>query len=102
MSTFSQVYKPYFQGEGGTFENQNFFSKLLTFLPDFYYFHGDFCHSINVDVYSFFWGGGGGAQKVYGLYTHENVDIYGLPLNLNIFYFSKPTCYFKEVIIPLP
>ncbi len=24
--------------------------------------------------------GGRGSQKVYGLYTHENVDIYGQPL----------------------
>ncbi len=31
-----------------------------------------------------FWEGGG-SQKVYGLYTHENVDIYGWPLiNLKI------------------
>ncbi len=27
-----------------------------------------------------FGGGGRGFQKVYGLYTHENVDIYGRPL----------------------
>ncbi len=26
--------------------------------------------------------GGGGSQKVYGLYTCENVDIYGRPLRL--------------------
>ncbi len=32
----------------------------------------------NVDVYSFF-GGGRVSQKVYDLYTHENVDIYGRP-----------------------
>ncbi len=25
--------------------------------------------------------GGRGSQKVYGLYTHENVDIYGRPIN---------------------
>ncbi len=28
----------------------------------------------------FFGGGGEGSQKVYGLYTNENVDIYGQPL----------------------
>ncbi len=41
-------------------ENLLFFGTLLTFWPDYYYyFHGDFWHSINVDVYSFFlWGGG--------------------------------------------
>ncbi len=44
-------------------ENQHFFCTLLTFWPDFYYFHGDFRHSKNVDVYSFFWGGGGGLKK---------------------------------------
>ncbi len=36
-------------------------------------FHEDFWHSKNVDMYS-----GGGSQKVYGLYTRENVDIYGI------------------------
>ncbi len=35
----------------------------------------------NVDVYSFL--GGRGSQKVYGLYTHENVDIYGWPLRIS-------------------
>ncbi len=28
-----------------------------------------------------FWGEG--SQKVYGLYTYENVDMYGRPLNLS-------------------
>ncbi len=28
-----------------------------------------------------FLGGGRGAYKVYGLFTHENVDIYGWPPN---------------------
>ncbi len=27
---------------GGICENQHFFHTLLTFWPDFYYFHGDF------------------------------------------------------------
>ncbi len=26
-------------------------------------------------------GGGGGSEKVYCLYTHENVDIFGWPLS---------------------
>ncbi len=88
----------------GVCENQHFFLTLLHFCPDFYYFHRDFCHPKNVDVYSFLGGergyqkeyglythenvdvytlffGGRGSQKVYGLYTHENVDIYGRPLN---------------------
>ncbi len=70
----------HFQGEGGRIcENHHFFCAHLTFWPDFYYFHGDVWHSKNVDVYSFF-GGGRGSQKVYVLYTHENVDIYGWPL----------------------
>ncbi len=43
----------------GVCENQHFFSVLLTFLSYFYYFHGDFGHSQNVDVSSFFWGVGG-------------------------------------------
>ncbi len=38
------------------YEKQHFFNKLFTFWSDFYYFHGDFWHSKNVDVYSF-WGG---------------------------------------------
>ncbi len=45
-------------------ENLLFLGTLLTFWPDYYYyFHGDFWHSINVDVYSFFLGGGGGLRK---------------------------------------
>ncbi len=32
----------------------------------------------------FLWMGGRGSQKVYGLYTHENVDIYGWPLMILI------------------
>ncbi len=36
----------------------NVFAILLTFWSDFYYFHGDFWQSQNVDVY-FFWGEGG-------------------------------------------
>ncbi len=66
----------HFRGRVEVCENQHFFHTLLTFWRDFYYFHGDFWHSKNVDVYSF---GGRGSQKVYGLYTHENVDIYGWP-----------------------
>ncbi len=38
-------------------------------------------------MYSF-GGGGRGAQKVDGLYTQENVDIYGQPLN-GIYSFVK-------------
>ncbi len=65
MSTFSRVYKPYtFRGRGGWSVKINiFFCTLLTFWPDFYYFHGDFWNSKNVDVYSFFGGGGRGLGK---------------------------------------
>ncbi len=38
---------------GGVCENQHFFYTLLTFRPDFHYFHGDIWDSKNVDVYSF-------------------------------------------------
>ncbi len=78
MSTFSLVYKPYTFGGGRGLK----FRTLLTFWPDFfYYFHGNSWHSKNVDVYYFFWRGlkGWGFQKVYGLSTHENVDICGQP-----------------------
>ncbi len=44
---------------GGVCENQHFFRTLLTFWPAFYHFHEDYWHSKNVEVYSFFWGGGG-------------------------------------------
>ncbi len=67
MSTFSQVYKPYtFGGGEGVCENQHIFCTL-NFLARFLLFS---------------WGlwGGRGSQKVYGLYTHENVDTYGRPL----------------------
>ncbi len=83
MLTFSRVYKTYtFGGGGAVCENQHFFHTLLTFWPDFYYFHGDFWHSKNVNVYSFLV-----SQKVYSLYTNENVYIYGRPLS----HFGKPS-----------
>ncbi len=46
----------------------------------FIFVHMDFWHSRNVNVDSLFFRGGegGGSQKVYGLYTHKNVDIYYL------------------------
>ncbi len=62
MSTFSRVYKPYTFGGRGVCENQHFFHALLTIWPDFYFFHGDFWHSKNVDMNSLF-GGGRGYQK---------------------------------------
>ncbi len=62
MSTFSRVYKPYTFG-GGVCENLILLRKLLTFWPDFYYFHGDFWHTKNVDVYSFFGGGREGVSE---------------------------------------
>ncbi len=82
MSTFSCVQTIHFPGGGEVCENQPFFHTVLTFWTDFYYFHGDFWYSKNVDVH-FFVGGVGqrGYQLVYGLYTHENVDIYGRPLS---------------------
>ncbi len=37
----------------------------------------------NVGMYT--WRGGGrGSEKVYCLYTHENVDIFGWPLSVNL------------------
>ncbi len=51
-------------GGGDVCENQHFLYTLLMFWPDFYYFHGDFCQSKNVDVYSFFWGGGGVSESI--------------------------------------
>ncbi len=47
----------------GVSENQHFFRTPLTFGPDFYYVHGDFCHSKMVDVYSF-WGREGVSESV--------------------------------------
>ncbi len=100
MSTFSRVSKPYTFGRVGVCENQHFFHTLLTFWPDFYYFHGDCWHSKNVNVYSFFWRGGGGrreSQKVYGLYTRENVDIYGWPQNiLNVRFYLQFLYFFYD------
>ncbi len=55
-------HKPY-TFDGGS-ENQDFFHTLLTFWPDFYYFHGDNWYSKNVDVYALFFLGGGGSQNV--------------------------------------
>ncbi len=97
MSTFSRVYKPYTYwgswgggGEAEVCEKQHFFHTILTFWPDFYYIDGDFWHSKYVDLYSLFFGGVGGSQKVHGLYTYENVDIYGQLLND----FKHTVCHF--------
>ncbi len=78
MTVSINVNKPYtFRGGwGGSVKIQKKFHTLLTFRPDFYYFHGDFWHSKNVDVYFFF--GGGGLRKC--MVCHENVDIYEQPL----------------------
>ncbi len=54
------------------------FSYTFNFWFNLYYIHGDFWHSKNVDVYSF---GESGSPKVYGLYTHDIVDMYGRPLS---------------------
>ncbi len=64
-------------GRGEICENQNIFCTLLTFWSDFYYFHGIFGTQQMLMCTLF---GGGGSQKVYSLYTHEHVDIYGRPL----------------------
>ncbi len=78
MSTFSWMYNLYTLGGMGTvYENQHFFPTLLTFCAWFLLFSWGLALK-NVDVYSFF--KGRGSQKVYDLYTHENVDIYGWPL----------------------
>ncbi len=80
MSTFSQVYKRYaFVGGGRSGKINIFFCTLFTFWPDFYYFDGDFWYS-KMLMCTLFLRGGRLSQKVYGLYTHENVNIYGQPL----------------------
>ncbi len=56
------------------------FHTLLTFWPDFYYFMGIF--STQKMFMCTLLGGERGSQKVYGLYTHKNADIYGWPLNI--------------------
>ncbi len=77
VNIFMSVQTIHFRGEGGwVCENQHFFCTLLTFWTDFYYFYRDLWHSKM--LMCTLWGGG--SQKVYGLYTHENVDIYGRPL----------------------
>ncbi len=64
-------------GVGDVCENHTFFCTLLTFWPDCYYFHGEFWHSKVFMCTRLFVLGGGGSQRVYSLYTHENVDISG-------------------------
>ncbi len=41
VNIFMSVLTIHFREEGGVCENQHFFHTLLTFWPDFYYFHGD-------------------------------------------------------------
>ncbi len=57
----------------------NIFSYTSNFLAWFLLFSWGVLALKNVDVYSLL--EGRGSQKVYGLYNHENVDIYGWPLN---------------------
>ncbi len=52
---------------GGAWENQHFFHILLTFWPNFYYFHWDFWHSKNVDVHYFL--GVGVSESVWFVYS---------------------------------
>ncbi len=67
----------HFRGRGGVCENQHFFHTLLSFWPDFYYFHGDFWHSKNVDVYQ----RGGISESVWFIHSIKNycVHWYTLP-----------------------
>ncbi len=53
VNIFTSVQTIHFLGGWRVCENQHFFPTLLTFWHDFYYFHGDFWHSKNVDVYLF-------------------------------------------------
>ncbi len=69
MSTISQVYNHTLLEGGGWgwvfCENQHFCHTILTFWPDFYYFHGEFWHSKMLRC-TLFWGvggGGGGLRK---------------------------------------
>ncbi len=73
MSTFSRVYKTYTFGGRGVCQNQHFFCTL-NFLAWFLLF------SWRILTLNNCWCVGGRSQKVYGLYTLENVDIYGRPL----------------------
>ncbi len=102
MSTFSWVYIPYTFGRGGGLEI--IFSRtLLTFWPDFYYFHGIFGTQKMLMCTLFWRGEGRGSQKVYSLYTHENVNIYGRPHTFlygieNIFVHSSSLSFKPEYI----
>ncbi len=58
VNIFMSVQTIHFREGGGFCENQNNFCILSTFWPDFYYFHWDFWHSKNVDVYSLVLGEG--------------------------------------------
>ncbi len=53
---------------------------ILNSWPDFYYFKGIFL-SVKKILMGTLYLGRRGSQKVYGLYTHESVDIYGRPIN---------------------
>ncbi len=44
VNIFTSVQTIHFLGGRDVCENQHFFRTLLTFWPDFYYFHGDFWH----------------------------------------------------------
>ncbi len=81
MSTFSRVSKPYtFEGRGDLWKS-TFFPYTFNFLAWFFIiFIGIF--GTQMLMHTLFLGGREGSQKVYGVYTYENVDIYGRPLRL--------------------
>ncbi len=100
MSTFSWVYKPYtFEGGEGS-ENQIFFCTLY-FLAWFLFFSSGFLTQTNVDVYLknvdvySFWGGGGVSESM--VCTLMKLDIYGRPLTFILLESCQNTSLQKHV-----
>ncbi len=82
---FKQCTKHTLLGGGGEWVNGKKLSRYsFNILAHFWSFSWQSIKLKNVDAYTF--SGGEGLRK-YVLYTHLNVDNYGLPLNVNLFFY---------------
>ncbi len=78
MSTFCMSVQTIHFWVGRGCKNQKILFTFNFFAIFFIIFMGIFGTQKMLMCTLFLWGGG--VQKVYGLYIHENVDIYGRPL----------------------
>ncbi len=66
-----------FLGGRGVCENQHYFHTLLPFWPDFYYIHGNFWNSKDVDA--LFFGGEGVSESVWVVHSSQCWHLWTAP-----------------------